>query len=61
MARPAMNDGAAWRPDSGRQVLFKGAIDPARLVAGLDALTERAAFVVGHNIRRHDPPVLERL
>jgi hypothetical protein len=56
-----MNDGAAWRPDSGRQVLFKGAIDPARLVAGLDALTERAAFVVGHNIRRHDPPVLERL
>src|SRR5512143_1243960 len=52
---------AAWRPDSGRQVLFKGRIDSSRLVADLDALTEGAAFVVGHNIRRHDLPILERL
>jgi len=39
---------AAWQADSGRQVQFKGRIDAARLVAGLDAISEGAAFVVGH-------------
>ena len=46
---------AAFRPDSGDKLVVQGAA-PA-LTTELDALTEGAGFVLGHNIRRHDLPV----
>jgi ATP-dependent DNA helicase RecQ len=50
---------AAWRPDTGKQ-LSLGDIGKAGNVAeALDALTEGAAFVLGHNLLRHDLPVLQ--
>ncbi|MCA1605983.1 MAG: hypothetical protein LC775_11035 [Acidobacteria bacterium] len=43
---------AAFRPDSGDKLVVQGAA-PA-LTTELDALTEGAGFVLGHNIWRHD-------
>jgi len=35
---------------------FQGKIDPAKLTERLNALSEGAAFLLGHNILRHDLP-----
>lgn len=51
---------AAWRPDTGASLSLKGRF-PADWPEKLDALSDGAAFVVGHNIWRHDLPVLHRL
>src|ERR1700674_616149 len=46
---------AAFRPDTGQKVVLGGsAIAPANVSSRLDALCDGAAFVLGHNIRRHD-------
>ena len=51
---------AAWRPDTQGQVVVPN-FAKARDIAGqLDALTEGASFVVGHNLLRHDLPVLKQ-
>ncbi len=56
----ALHKFAAWRPDTQKNVvLASGQIGPA--LAQIDALTEGAAFVVGHNIVRHDLPTLAKL
>jgi ATP-dependent DNA helicase RecQ len=47
---------AAFRPDSGDKLVVQG-VAPA-LPTELDALTEGAGFVLGHNLRRHDLPLL---
>ena len=50
----------AWRPDSRQSVCIAGRQMPSAL-AQIDALTEGAAFVVGHNVIRHDLPALAML
>ena len=52
---------AAFRPDTGARVSFQGKFSPADVKAGLDALATGAEFVLGHNVRRHDLPVLAQL
>ena len=52
---------AAWRADTGAQVCADKKIDFALLQAPLDRLAEGAAFLLGHNVRRHDLPVLKML
>ena len=47
---------AAFRPDSGDKLVVQGAA-PALTTEVLDALTEGAGFVLGHNIWRHDLPL----
>lgn len=51
---------AAWRPDTEQGLSLAG-----RQLAGaegrIDALTDNAAFVLGHNVVRHDLPALARL
>jgi len=51
----------AYRPDTGDKVVAQGDFSPARLKKELDALAHDAAFVLGHNIRRHDLPVLAQV
>ena len=48
---------AAWRADSQASVVLSGK-QIAASQAKVDALTEDAAFVLGHNIVRHDLPAL---
>lgn len=50
---------AAWRPDTGKQISIGNVGKAAHLAEELDALTEGAAFVLGHNLVRHDLPVLQ--
>ena len=56
----ALHKFGAWRPDSRQSVCLAGRQMPSAL-AQIDALTEGAAFVVGHNIVRHDLPALAML
>jgi ATP-dependent DNA helicase RecQ len=51
----------AWRPDTGSKASFQGVIREQDLIQRLDALAEGAAFVLGHNVARHDLPVLRQL
>ena len=50
-----------FAPDTGARVLVKGSFSAAELVGKLDELTDGAAFVLGHNVRRHDLAVLGQL
>lgn len=52
---------AAFRSDTGRRVTFEGRFSAAQVRAALDDLTKGAEFVLGHNVRRHDIPVLAQL
>lgn len=51
---------AAWRPDTLQSLYLAGAQIGASLPQ-IDALTEGAAFVLGHNLVRHDLPALAKL
>ncbi|MDN5870888.1 MAG: RecQ family ATP-dependent DNA helicase, partial [Nitrococcus sp.] len=51
---------AAWRCDTGGEISVANPRQAKRLTADLDALTQGAAFVVGHNVLRHDLLVLQR-
>ena len=51
---------AGWRPDTGASLVVKGAALASSL-ARLDELGAGAAFVLGHNVVRHDLPVLRAL
>ncbi|MGB4227708.1 MAG: RecQ family ATP-dependent DNA helicase [Candidatus Dechloromonas phosphoritropha] len=56
----ALRKFAAWRPDTQKSLFLAGGQIAAAL-ARIDTLTEGAAFVVGHNVIRHDLPTLARL
>ena len=56
----ALHKFGAWRPDSRQSVCIAGRQMPSAL-AQIDALTVGAAFVVWHNIIRHDLPALAML
>jgi len=58
---PVVHKLAAFRPDTGARVVVKGSFSAAELVGKLDELADGAAFVLGHNVRRHDLPVLGQL
>ena len=49
---------AAWRPDTGAELSVGNIAAENDLFAKLDALTDGASFILGHNILRHDLPVL---
>lgn len=51
----------AWRADTEQAVLTDGKVDFAQLRPQLDALATDAAFLLGHNIKLHDLPVLKSL
>ena len=53
----------AWGipPGYRRASLVSGQFSPADVKAGLDALSTGAEFVLGHNVKRHDLPVLAQL
>lgn len=51
----------AWRADTNQSVLTDGKVDFGQLRPRLDALAVDAAFLVGHNIKLHDLPVLKAL
>jgi len=51
---------ATWRPDTGKSINLNGS-NIAASTSQLDELTDGAAFVLGHNVRRHDLPVLLKL
>ncbi|MBL8473692.1 MAG: RecQ family ATP-dependent DNA helicase [Rhodocyclaceae bacterium] len=57
----AVREIAAWRADTGRHLHLHGKFNVPQLLHGLDELAVGAAFVVGHNIARHDLPVLRAL
>ncbi len=48
---------AAWRPDTAQSLCANGTQMPAAL-GRIDALTDGASLVIGHNISRHDLPAL---
>jgi ATP-dependent DNA helicase RecQ len=50
----------AWRPDNKHSVCVSGQ-QMATALAKIDALTEGANFIVGHNVIRHDLPALAAL
>ncbi|MCC6145865.1 MAG: DEAD/DEAH box helicase, partial [Candidatus Hydrogenedentes bacterium] len=50
---------AAWRPDTGKQLSLGNIGKGGDVAEALDALTEGAAFILGHNLLRHDLPVLQ--
>jgi ATP-dependent DNA helicase RecQ len=52
---------AAFRPDTGARISFQGKFSPADVTVGLDTLAAGAELVLGHNIKRHDLPVLTQL
>ncbi len=58
---PAIHKLAALRADTGAQVVVQGSFSAADLARRLDELVDGAAFVLGHNVRRHDLPVLQQL
>ncbi len=51
---------AAWRPDTSGQVVIPHVAKARDITGQLDALTEGASFVIGHNLLRHDLPVLRQ-
>lgn len=51
---------AAWRPHT-QQSIFLGASQIDAALAQIDTLTDGSAFVVGHNVVRHDLPTLFKL
>lgn len=51
---------AGWRCDTGGELSVASVRHAKSLAVDLDALAEGAAFVVGHNVLRHDLPVLRR-
>ena len=51
---------AAWRPDTGAQIEVANLGRTPDLAEQLDALTEGAVFVLGHNLVQHDLPVLRQ-
>ncbi|GAB1393175.1 RecQ family ATP-dependent DNA helicase [Rhodocyclaceae bacterium] len=51
---------AAWRPDTHGQVVVPNVAKSHNIAGQLDALTEGASFVIGHNLLRHDLPVLRQ-
>lgn len=51
---------AAWRPDTNAQLVVPNVSKEHELIAKLDAIAHGASFVVGHNIARHDLPVLKQ-
>jgi ATP-dependent DNA helicase RecQ len=52
---------AAWRPDTGEELLLQGQPDVSSAATALDRLADGAAFVLGHNIVGHDLPVLRHV
>jgi ATP-dependent DNA helicase RecQ len=56
----ALHKFAAWRPDTQQGLSLSGQ-QMAGARATIDALTEGAAFVLGHNVVGHDLPVLAKL
>ena len=52
---------AAFRPDIEVSVVSQRPFKAEQLKTDLDQLAEGAAFVLGHNVRRHDIPVLQKL
>ena len=58
---PAIHKLAALRADTGAHVVVQGSFSAADLARRLDELVDGAAFVLGHNVRRHDLPVLQQL
>lgn len=48
----------ALRADRDAHYVTQSSTRPEEIVAALDRLTDGAAFVLGHNVRRHDLPVL---
>ncbi|MBL8540920.1 MAG: RecQ family ATP-dependent DNA helicase [Betaproteobacteria bacterium] len=52
---------AAFRSDTGRRITFEGRFSGAHVRMALDDLANGAEFILGHNIRRHDIPVLAQL
>lgn len=48
----------AFRPDSGAELELKVSGNPSSALQQLDALSEGASFVLGHNIIDHDLPIL---
>lgn len=50
----------ALRPDTGAELERKVEKDLAQALAALDALGQGASFVLGHNVIRHDLPILKR-
>ena len=53
----ALHKFGAWRPDNRQSVCISGQ-QMLTALAEIDALTEGASFVVGHNVIRHDLPAL---
>lgn len=51
---------AAWRPDT-LQSLYLASGQISASLRQIDELTDGAAFVLGHNVVRHDLPVLSKL
>jgi len=52
---------AAWRPDTGEELLLQGQADLAGAATALDRMAGGAAFVLGHNVLAHDLPVLRHV
>jgi len=52
---------AAFRADTGKKVVFTGSFSAVDVRTALEALADGAEFVLGHNIRRHDLPILAQL
>ncbi len=52
---------AAWRPDTGEELLLQGQFDASTAAQALDRMAERASFLLGHNIAGHDLPVLRQV
>lgn len=48
----------ALRPDSGAQLEMKVSGNPSLALQQLNALSEGASFVLGHNVIDHDLPIL---
>src|SRR5271165_5236121 len=49
----------AWRADTDQKLVCQSIKRSPNLVADLDAITSGAACVLGHNLIRHDLPVLK--
>lgn len=58
---PELRRLAAFRADTGQHLSLGASFRAGELQEALDRLTEGAAFVLGHNIRRHDLPILRGL
>jgi ATP-dependent DNA helicase RecQ len=52
---------AAFRPDMEASLTIQRPFSASQVKAELDRLSEGAAFVLGHNVRRHDVPMLDKI